>query len=68
MIKLYITKANSSGNNYYILCDEDKKRFEKSYNISPFSLYDIKIKISSKKQLQALAYELLKAGYNQVER
>lgn len=68
MIKLYITKANASGNNYYILCDENKKQFEKSYNISPFSLYDIKIKVTSKKQLQALAYELLKAGYNQIER
>lgn len=67
MIKLFITKADRNGNNYYILEDETKRTFKKSYNISPFTTYDIKIKVASRKQLSAYALNLIQAGYKKIE-
>lgn len=67
MLKLFITKTDRNGNNYYILEDEIKKTFKKSYNISPFTSYDVKIRVASSKQLSAYAFNLIQAGYKKIE-
>ena len=68
MIKLFITKADRNGNNYYILEDETGRTFERSYNFSPFRSYDVKIKVRSRKALNAYGFSLIQSGYKQIER
>ncbi len=67
MINLFITKTDRNGNNHFILVDENKREYIKGYNISPFSQYDNKIKIT-KTALNSMEWALYKQGYKKIER
>lgn len=67
MINLFITKNDINGNNFYILVDENKREYIKSYNLGPFAQYDNKIKVT-KASLKAMEWNLYKQGYKKIER